>query len=142
MPRIGRRGVPCSDGRYGVADNHRRVSGAELPNGAMRPHAIGRRDFLRYSGMGAVAVGGATALAACASSSTPSSTSSTPATAGKPRKGGTLHAGLTRGAGGATGGPPPGGHNPDLPPPLALVHTPLCRAPPNPHKLAAGPAAP
>src|SRR5258708_7008128 len=49
-----------------------------------------------------VAVGGATALAACGSSSTPSSTSSSPAAAGKPKKGGTLHAGLTGGTGSDT----------------------------------------
>ena len=63
---------------------------------------IGRRAFLRYSGLGAVAVGGASALAACGSSSSPSSVSSAPAAAGKPRKGGTLHAGLTGGTGSDT----------------------------------------
>jgi peptide/nickel transport system substrate-binding protein len=63
---------------------------------------IGRRDFLRYSGAGAVALGSAAALAACSSSSSPSSVSSAPASAGKPRKGGTLHAGLTGGTGSDT----------------------------------------
>jgi peptide/nickel transport system substrate-binding protein len=68
----------------------------------MGPSVIGRRTFLRYSGMGAALLGGTAALAACGSSpsSTPSSTSS-PAT-GKPRKGGTLHAGLTGGTGSDT----------------------------------------
>jgi peptide/nickel transport system substrate-binding protein len=63
---------------------------------------IGRRAFLRYSGLGAVAVGGASALAACGSSGSPSSVSSAPAAAGKPRQGGTLHAGLTGGTGSDT----------------------------------------
>jgi peptide/nickel transport system substrate-binding protein len=86
-----------------MADDLRRATGSEPPHGAATgPHTIGRRDFLRYSGMGAVAVGGATALAACGSSSTPSPVSSTAAAAGKPRKGGTLHAGLTGGTGSDT----------------------------------------
>jgi peptide/nickel transport system substrate-binding protein len=69
--------------------------------GAATP-AIGRRDFLRYSGMGAAVLGGAAALAGCGSSATPSSTSSAPASAGKPKMGGTLHAGLTGGTGSDT----------------------------------------
>src|SRR5258708_27813436 len=75
--------------------------------------------------MGAVAVGGETALAACGSSSAPSSTSSSPAAAGKPKKGGTLHAGLTGGPGSHTGEAPRGGDNldfaPSLPPYDALI---------------------
>jgi len=63
---------------------------------------IARRDFLRYSGMGAAVLGGATALSACGSSSAPSSTSSAPAAAGTPKKGGTLRAGLTGGTGSDT----------------------------------------
>jgi peptide/nickel transport system substrate-binding protein len=57
---------------------------------------IGRRDFLRYSGLGAATVGGAAVLAAC-SSSPSSSVGSTSVPTGKPKKGGTLHAGLSGG---------------------------------------------
>jgi peptide/nickel transport system substrate-binding protein len=63
----------------------------------MDPRAIARRDFLRYSGMGAAAVGGAAVLSACGSSSTTPSTSATGAAAGKPKTGGTLKAALTGG---------------------------------------------
>jgi peptide/nickel transport system substrate-binding protein len=63
---------------------------------------LGRRDFLRYSGMGAAVLGGAAALTACGSSATPSATSSAPASGGKPKMGGTLHAGLTGGTGSDT----------------------------------------
>ncbi|MFZ0172230.1 MAG: ABC transporter substrate-binding protein [Acidimicrobiales bacterium] len=57
-----------------------------------------RRDFLRYSG-GAVLLGAAGgSLGACGSSSSSSTTSSGPAgAAGKPKRGGTLTAGLTGG---------------------------------------------
>ena len=74
----------------------------ERHDAATRPRSINRRDFLRYSGMGAAMLGGASALVACSSSSTPSSTSSQPAAAGKPKMGGTLHAGLTGGTGSDT----------------------------------------
>jgi peptide/nickel transport system substrate-binding protein len=63
--------------------------------------AVGRRDFLRYSGMGAAVLGGAAVLTACGSS-TSSPTSSASAPAGKPRMGGTLNAGLTGGSGSDT----------------------------------------
>jgi peptide/nickel transport system substrate-binding protein len=77
-----------------------RAASWPIPEGAATP-AIGRRDFLRYSGMGAAVLGGAAVLAGCGSSATPSGTT-TPAPAGKPRKGGTLHAGLTGGTGSDT----------------------------------------
>jgi peptide/nickel transport system substrate-binding protein len=60
-----------------------------------QPGGLGRRDFMRYAGMGAALLGGGSALAACSSSSSPASTSST---GGSPKKGGTLRAGLTGGA--------------------------------------------
>ena len=56
-----------------------------------------RRDFLRYSG-GAVLLGAAGgSLAACGSSSTSTTSSSPSSSAGKPKRGGTLTAGLTGG---------------------------------------------
>jgi peptide/nickel transport system substrate-binding protein len=57
---------------------------------------IGRRDFLRYSGLGAATVGGAAVLAACSTSSSPSP-GSTSAPTGRPTRGGTLTAGLSGG---------------------------------------------
>ena len=90
------------DGRYGVVGDPRQETFAERHDAATRPRSINRRDFLRYSGMGAAMLGGASALVACSSSSTPSSTSSQPAAAGKPKMGGTLHAGLTGGTGSDT----------------------------------------
>jgi peptide/nickel transport system substrate-binding protein len=85
-----------------VADDLRRETISDRLDAAASRHSIGRRDFLRYSGMGAVMLGGATALAACGSSSTPSTTSSQPASTGKPKMGGTLRAGLTGGTGSDT----------------------------------------
>jgi peptide/nickel transport system substrate-binding protein len=77
-----------------------RAASWPTPEGATP--AVGRRDFLRYSGMGAAVLGGAAVLTACGSSASPSSTSSAPASAGKPRMGGTLHAALTGGTGSDT----------------------------------------
>ena len=75
----------------------------ELGGAATDPRSMDRRDFLRYTGMGAVMLGGASALAACSSSSSSApSTSSPAAAAGKPTMGGTLHAGLTGGTGSDT----------------------------------------
>ncbi len=84
-----------------MADDSRRVAVSNLGSAAAGPHVIGRRDFLRYSGMGAAVLGGAAALSACGSSSTPATTGTAPA-AGKPKRGGTLHAGLTGGTGSDT----------------------------------------
>jgi len=78
-----------------------RTASWPIPERVATP-AIGRRDFLRYSGMGAAVLGGAATLAACGSSAAPSSTSSPSAPAGKPRMGGTLNAGLTGGSGSDT----------------------------------------
>jgi peptide/nickel transport system substrate-binding protein len=85
-----------------VADNLRPAAVTETSGAAMGPQALPRRDFLRYSGMGAAVLGGAAVLSACGSSSTPAATSPTTAPAGKPKKGGTLHAGLTGGTGSDT----------------------------------------
>jgi peptide/nickel transport system substrate-binding protein len=83
-----------------VVGDPRQETFPEPHDAATRPRSINRRDFLRYSGMGAAMLGGASALAACSSSS--SSPSSQPAATGKPKMGGTLHAGLTGGTGSDT----------------------------------------
>ena len=84
-----------------MADNSQQPAGPEPRDGAASARVIPRRAFLRYSGAGAVALGGAAALSACSSSS-PTPAGTTPAGASKPRKGGTLHAGLTGGTGSDT----------------------------------------
>src|SRR5258707_15213074 len=87
-------------GRYDVADDLDRAAGSHASHGAgTGPHSLGRRDFLRYTGMGAVADGGETALAACGSSTTPWSTSSSAAAAGEPKERGMQRAGVTGGTG-------------------------------------------
>jgi peptide/nickel transport system substrate-binding protein len=78
-----------------------RTASWPTPERAAAP-SLGRRDFLRYSGMGAAVLGGAAVLAGCSSSSAPSATSAATAPAGKPRMGGTLHAALTGGTGSDT----------------------------------------
>ncbi len=86
-----------------MAGDPRQETLSERHGAAATSRTMGRRDFLRYSGMGAAMLGGASVLAACSSSSsTPSSTSSQPTAAGKPKMGGTLHAGLTGGTGSDT----------------------------------------
>jgi peptide/nickel transport system substrate-binding protein len=80
-----------------VPDDLRRAVVPDPLGGAVASaRTIGRRDFLRYSGLGAATVGGAAVLAACSSSSSPSPGSASAPT-GKPRKGGTLTAGLSGG---------------------------------------------
>jgi peptide/nickel transport system substrate-binding protein len=56
---------------------------------------VGRRDFLKYAGAGAVLLGGASSLAGCSSGSSPASSTGT--SGGTPKKGGTLTAALAGG---------------------------------------------
>jgi len=92
-----------ADGRDNVVGDPRQETFSEPQGAGTTSSTIGRRDFLRYTGMGAVMLGGASALAACSSSSSSApSTSSPAAAAGKPKMGGTLHAGLTGGTGSDT----------------------------------------
>ena len=99
--RCGRPDVLVLTRRYDVAGDPRQETLTELHDRAAGQRTTTRRDFLRYSGMGAAMLGGAAALAACSSSSTPSASTS-PTAAGKPKMGGALHAGLTGGTGSDT----------------------------------------
>jgi peptide/nickel transport system substrate-binding protein len=71
----------------------------EIRNGSTGPRAHSRRDFLQYS-LGTMAAAGAAAVLPGCASSTGSSTTSV--SAGKPRRGGTLHVGMSGGGSGDT----------------------------------------